>query len=60
MGINLVRGQMTTTRLGVLVVPTLGSCLEDITHVGMIVKGFGSGDWSKRGIFGRYGRVLVV
>ena len=44
----LFRGVMTSSRFRVLVVPTVGSCLEVITIVGMFVSGFGCRNWVKR------------
>ena len=45
-----VRGGMSLTRLGVLVVTTVVSCLGVISILGMIVGGFGSGICQKGGL----------
>ncbi len=43
-----------------MVVVTLGSCLEDITKVGMDVEGFGSREGGKRGLFDEKERDMLV
>ena len=51
---------MTTTKLRVLIVRPLLSCLEVIGVMGIYDRGVGSRIWLKRGLFGQYGPDWVV